>query len=124
MIIDADVIAGSGRGKEVGFPTLNLNVSQLPKETEPGVYACFARLGEHGLRLPAVVHIGPRPTFGDSFSCEVHVLNHMISIAPRSVHVELVEKLRGVQQFSSKEELQKQIRADIEQARGMLCVSC
>ena len=72
MNFTSAVITGTGKGKEIGFPTLNLEMSSVP-ELEEGVYACFARLGEHGIRVPAVMHYGSRPTLGAIPSCEVRV---------------------------------------------------
>ncbi|MCA9370808.1 MAG: riboflavin kinase, partial [Candidatus Peregrinibacteria bacterium] len=100
MHFTAPVITGSGRGKKLGIPTLNLDTAHVPDTLEEGVYACFARLGENGTRVPAVMHRGTRPTFGDTPSCEVHVLNHIVAIAPRSLVVDVVEKIRDVQKFA------------------------
>lgn len=125
MKFNADVISGSGRGgPELGTPTLNLNIEQVPTEMEEGVYACFARMGEHGMRLPATLHYGPRPTFDDVPSCEVHVIDHMIGIPPRTVTADVVKRLRDVRKFDSGEELRAQIEKDSQETRDILCVSC
>ena len=123
MQFTASVITGTGNGRKLGFPTLNLNMEDAPSLPE-GVYVCFARLGENGIRLPAVVHYGKRPTLNAEPSCEVHVLDHMVSIAPHTVTVELVEMLRPVKDFGSVEKLQAQLHADCAQARSLLCVAC
>ncbi|MBT4119294.1 MAG: hypothetical protein HOG89_04665 [Candidatus Peribacter sp.] len=123
MNFTSAVITGTGKGKEIGFPTLNLEMSSVP-ELEEGVYACFARLGEHGIRVPAVMHYGSRPTLGAIPSCEVHVLDQIVAIAPHSVTVEVAEKLRAISDFGSVEKLSQQLHRDCEAARAMLCLSC
>lgn len=124
MQFTADVITGSGNGKKLGFPTVNLNTSSVPEDLCEGVYACFARLGNYGLRLPAAMHYGARPTLGDTRSCEVHVIDHAVEFPPRTVTVDVVEKLRDVQNFGSKEALIAQLKQDIAHARTVLCVPC
>lgn len=120
MKFTATVTTGSGRGKDLMCPTLNLNIDEVPASLEEGVYACFARMGTHGVRLAATMHCGPRPTFGDTPSCEVHVLDHVISIPPRTVTVDIVEKLRDIQQFPSADDLKQQMQQDNETARTLL----
>lgn len=123
MNFTATVITGLGKGKDLDCPTLNLEMSEVP-QLEPGVYACFARMGQGGIRLPAVMHYGSRPTLDASDSCEVHILDHRIDLPPHSVTVEPVEKLREVQNFGSAEKLARQLQQDREQARAMLFVPC
>ncbi len=123
MNFTAPVITGTGKGKDLGFPTLNLEMNKLPN-IEEGVYACFARLGHGGIRVPAVMHFGSRPTLDSAASCEVHILDHMISLPPQSVSVEVGDKIRDIQDFGSSKKLTEQLHKDIEEARAMLCVSC
>lgn len=117
------VQSGSGIGNTLGFPTLNLDPSSCP-EMEEGVYTVFARLGAHGIRLPAVMHFGARPTLNKSPSCEVHVLDMRIDIPPHSVEVEVIERIRDVQHFGSKQELIHQLHQDISTAKNLLCAAC
>ena len=123
MNFSAPIICGTGKGKLLGFPTLNLAMGEVP-QMEEGVYVCFARLGEHGIRLPAIMHYGARPTLGAPPSCEVHILNHVISIPPQSLTMEIVDKIRDVKNFGRAKKLSQQLLADTNTARGMLCLSC
>lgn len=124
MKFTSDVVTGSGRGKDLKCPTINLNIDSVPASLEQGVYAVFARMGEHGVRLPATMHYGARPTFGDTPSCEVHVIGQIVAIPPRTVTVDVAEKLRDICKFDSAEDLQKQLADDVKNARDILCVSC
>lgn len=66
------------------------------------------------------MHYGPRPVFNDDVSWEVHVLDRTIETPPETVTVTILERLREVRDFPSKEELMAQIGTDIEQVRAIL----
>lgn len=111
----ATIIPGHGRGKPLGFPTLNL-IPLNSLEMEPGVYA--VKVKWDGLFHPAVMHVGPRPTFeGAEPSVEVHVLDFDLKESPPDIMVQVIEFLRSVQKFDSPDALVHQIQADIRAAR-------
>lgn len=116
----AAVVTGAGRGRRIGTPTLNLELASVPAELEAGVYACRASLDGDGTPLPAVMHLGPRPVFHDSRSCEVHLLDDVPPEETANVAVSDLAYLRPVQDFPSKEELLAQIGRDIAAARAIL----
>ena len=68
----------------------------------------------------AVLHYGPRPVFDDDVACEVHVLDQNLKQTPESVNVEVIQKLRNVQDFDSEDDLKAKIAEDIAQARDIL----
>lgn len=126
------VILGSGRGKQLGFPTANLDLHSevMPPE---GVYTVWVRildcqlvetkegrahLEEHGPsgRLKALLNYGRRPTFGKASKpiTEVHILNFFEDLTNRTVEVTIGERLRPEKAFSSQEALRDQIKQDIE----------
>lgn len=115
----AACVRGSGRGASVGFPTVNLRTDALPVELIDGVYACKVTLDDSPT-LNAIMHKGPRPSFGDTPSCEVHVLDAEISNEPVSCDVRVIGRIRSVQTFASADDLAKQIVRDIATARAML----
>lgn len=112
------VISGSSRGRTLGVPTLNLDLGDVPKELAEGIFACRAIVD--GKTYPASMHNGPRPTFGDIPSCEVHLIDQTISLPPVSIDVEVVKFLREVSLFPSAEALSAQMREDIRNARDIL----
>ena len=120
----AAVVPGSKRGRHLGTPTLNLDLHDVPKQMDEGVYACWVQTMDNdaGKQLPlaAALHYGPRPVFNDTRSCEVHVLDAIIDVPPASVEVIIAQRLRDVQDFESAEALQHQIADDITQARAIL----
>jgi FAD synthase len=66
------------------------------------------------------MHYGPRPVFEDTVACEVHVLDHVIEEPPEEVTVQIVERLREVRDFPSREALMKQIKEDVRLVRKIL----
>ena len=114
------VIAGEGRGKLLGFPTLNLELGSRRKLLPPhGVYAVRVdgRAGVFG----GMMNLGSRPTFGDdSESLEVHVFNAKGDWYGQSVRVEFVSRLRDTMKFAGPAELISQLQTDAKNARAAL----
>ena len=117
--IDGTVVAGDGRGRQIGFPTANLDTANqlLPKR---GVYATIARVD--GTDWPSVTNIGRHPTFGesDALLVETHLLDGGRDLYGKRVRLSFVERLRDEQAFSSTEALQARISADCQRARALL----
>lgn len=113
-----NVVHGDGRGKEIGFPTANI---ETQNQTCPpnGVYAIRAKLGEKW--LDGVLNIGVRPTFnGTNVQVESHFFDFDEMIYGKSVEVFLVEKIRSERKFPNLEMLVQQIRRDITDAAKIL----
>jgi riboflavin kinase/FMN adenylyltransferase len=111
---------GEQRGRELGFPTANLNSHDeaLPPD---GVYV--VRVNMQGERLGGLVNIGVRPTFADAKPgriLEVHILDLSRELYGQSIEVIFLSKLRDEQKFASTEALQAQIGADVRAARRIL----
>lgn len=114
----AHVISGSGRGKVIGTPTINLDLSDIPADLGEGIYACFAKIS--GEWLQAAVHYGPRPVFKDSKTFEVYLLDTTDPDVSDELEVAVIGRLRGVLDFPSTDALLAQIGQDVEQSRAML----
>lgn len=118
MRFRAQTIPGKGRGRELGFPTLNL---RIPPDLAlaHGIYACWVRVGE--ATYPGALHYGPVPAFGeDAPSLEVHLLDATLEVRPPEVEVEVVRWLRPVRSFESPGVLAAQMAEDVDQARRVL----
>lgn len=118
LTFTSPIIPGRGRGSKEAVPTLNLDPSHVPTELEHGIYACHTIIEGH--QHDAVMHYGLRPTFHDTESCEVHLLDGAPENAPEKVEVIVAGFLRDVQQFDSPQALKAQIEQDINAARAML----
>lgn len=115
------VVPGDGRGRAIGIHTANVEPPALKVLPANGVYATWSFVG--GEKHPAVTNIGLRPTFtgGEALPrIEAHLLGYSGNLYGKMLKLEFVERLRGEQKFPSVEALVAQIRADIEQARGIL----
>ena len=116
------VVRGRGLGRELGWPTANLQVDGRKALPGLGVYAAWAQLDGVGDMLPAVMNLGPQPTVDPTSpsAVEVHLLDRSLELEGRSLTVEPVKRLRGQQKFSGLEELSAQIGRDADQARQLL----
>ncbi len=116
----APVIRGAGRGRAVGYRTINL-ASPGPRKLLPpdGVYAVRVewRAGAAG----AMMHLGPRPTFHEAErSIEAHLLDHEVDLYGQEVKVSWIERLRDVMAFPSSGALKAQLDRDFAAARRVL----
>lgn len=100
------------------MPTLNVDLRDVPAKLEDGVFAC--RILVDGKEYLGSMHHGPRPTFGDTRSCEVHVIDNVIGQPPATISIEAIAFLRPVATFPSPEALTKQMMEDIAQTRDIL----
>jgi riboflavin kinase / FMN adenylyltransferase len=121
------VVPGVARGRDLGFPTANL---RLTEELVPanGVYAARAAVWEPDeVEDPepdwydAAVYIGTRPTFeaGERL-IEVHLLDTRRELYGRRIRVDFMERVRPEMAFGGPDELVAQIHRDIDRARALL----
>lgn len=120
--VDGTVIHGFGRGKGLGFPTINISHggTMLPA---PGVYAVLVELAPLDNPGPymGVANIGTNPTFGGrSLSLEAHVLDFSRDVYGCSARVSFIHRLRGETRFPDAGALARQIPRDIADARERL----
>lgn len=117
------VVRNDQRGRTIGFPTANLDPATLGGVMVPGdgVYVGLAALPD-GERLPAAVHIGPRPTFNAAASVvETHVIGWGGPPAGGAEYgwtlgVHLLAHLRELVRFDGPSALAAQIGRDRDRA--------
>lgn len=112
-----EVIHGAQRGRCIGFPTANLQVS--PERIIPanGIYATYAILGTE--RHQAVTSIGTRPTFDNGKqSVEAYVMDFDQDIYGCDLVIEFVARLRSEIKFPSVQDLVDQINQDVCDAQA------
>lgn len=117
--ISGRVICGDQRGRRLGFPTANVD---LQKRRSPvhGVFAVRVRLAQ-GALYDAVANVGMRPTVaGTRLLLEVHLLDFDEEIYGQRIEVEFLQRIRDEMKFASVEELQNQIRQDVDAAQSCL----
>ncbi len=115
----ARVVKGAGVGRQLGFPTANLDVTGLL--TPPGaVYAARAEIG--GQTYRAAVNIGRRPTVeaaAANLQVEAHLLDFEADLVDRDLEITFIQKLRDEQKFPSLAALRGQIARDVAQVRQL-----
>jgi riboflavin kinase/FMN adenylyltransferase len=117
------VVRGKGLGRDLGWPTANLEVDGrkfLPRE---GVYAARAWIdGPQGKPMAAVMNLGPQPSIGPvtTSAVEVHLLNRRIDLYGTQLTIEPVALLRDQRKFDGLVELTAQIALDAQQAADLL----
>lgn len=117
--ISGRVLHGRKVGRQLGFPTANLELRRLNSPLS-GVFAARVVRAD-GRRQDAVANIGSKPTIGQfQPNLEVHILEGCEDLYGERIQVEFVAKLREERRFESLEVLQQQIANDIELAKRAL----
>ena len=113
------VYEGHKRGKDLGFPTANIDFAKERAIPPDGVYVTRAFL--ESKQYLSVTNIGDNPTFGDEERCiEVHILDFTEDIYGAELKVEFVQRLREEIKFESVESLVSQMHVDVNNARAIL----
>jgi riboflavin kinase / FMN adenylyltransferase len=114
------VVHGEHRGRELGFPTANIQPDDPDKILPaPGIYAVYGRF--RGQRVPGLLHLGPRPTFpGYPPSVEVYLFDWSGELYGERMEVELRHRLRDVLPFEGVDALVEQMRRDEARGRALL----
>ncbi len=105
------VVHGEQRGRELGFPTANLDFSQPVALPPDGIYAARASWGGELVLEPrddadAVISLGTQPTFGGRVRLlEVHLLDRDEDLYGQRMRVEFCEWIRGQRRYDSVDEL-------------------
>jgi len=112
------VIRGDRLGRQLGFPTANLDPAGLALPPR-GVYAVHALAG--GRTYRAVLNIGTRPTLAQperQLRLEAHLLDFQGDLYSRELEITFIEKLRDERRFPSLADLRRQIAKDILAAQS------
>jgi len=117
--LDGVVVHGDHRGRELGYPTANLQWLGNPAIPADGVYATF--LSVTGEFLPAATSVGTNPQFdGRERRVETYVLDRDdLDLYGQEVTVEFVEFLRPQETFASLPDFIEQMGRDVSRARAL-----
>lgn len=109
------IVKGSGRGKNIGFPTANLGLSFpyiLPKN---GVYITFIYID--GNRYRSLTNIGNNPTFNNKeITIETYIFDFIDDLYGKDVKLEFFKRLRDEIKFDNVESLHNQLEKDMDDA--------
>ncbi len=105
--ITGKVIRGKDKGKQLGFPTVNL---RLEKKLASGVYSGIVKLKDK--RFQAGIFVNRN---GDML--EAHLLGWRGDLYGQEIAVAIGKKIREIMEFKSDEDASKQIKKDMEKIK-------
>lgn len=122
------VVAGDGRGRQLGIPTANVQTAPEKLLPADGVYATLAQVQSPGgvETYASVTNLGMRPTVGGhERRLETHLLDFPApgrsnDLYGQTLTLVLIARLRGEQRFPNLDALVSQIHTDIAEARAIL----
>ncbi|WP_214322287.1 bifunctional riboflavin kinase/FAD synthetase [Nonomuraea sediminis] len=127
--VEGVVVRGYQRGRQLGFPTANVETPPHTAIPEDGVYAGWLECvpvanlpaAYPGQRWPAAISVGTNPTFeGVPRTVEAYALDRDdLELYGVHVAVDFAARLRGNTRFDSIEALIDQIHADVAETRRL-----
>jgi riboflavin kinase/FMN adenylyltransferase len=118
--LEGVVVKGEGRGKKIGFPTANIQVSLDLIVPDKGVYV--TRTIYQGMTYQSVTNIGNNPTFknSDQIHIETNIFDFDADIYGETLNIEFISKVRDEKKFPTVNELIEQIKQDVQFSRDFL----
>lgn len=116
------VVRGDQRGRLLGFPTANVEVTNQICVPADGVYAGWYERPD-GVTHPCAINLGRRPTFyehADHSLLEAHVLDFEGDLYGEPARVRFAGFLRSERKFDGIDALVAQLKQDVEHARAVL----
>ncbi|RNC28072.1 MAG: Riboflavin biosynthesis protein RibF [Candidatus Dichloromethanomonas elyunquensis] len=118
--ITGKVVHGDGRGRNLGYPTANVQADEdllIPKN---GVYAVTSEID--GIIYGGMMNIGVRPTFTDEKekTIEIYFLDYHGDLYGKELDISIEARLRPERKFNGKEEIIRQLNKDKEEAVRVL----
>lgn len=118
--LEGVVVKGEGRGKKIGFPTANIQVSQDLLVPHKGVYV--TRTIYNGMTFKSVTNIGNNPTFkdGNQIHIETNLFDFDTDIYGEMLDIQFLHKIRDEKKFPTVNDLISQIKSDVDFAKEFL----
>ena len=120
IVLEGVVVTGDRRGRELGFPTANVEVPSTAVLPADGVYAGWLER-PNGARHVATVSVGLRPTYyadGARRLVEAYLLDFESDLYGEHVRVGVGMRVRGQTRFDTSEQLIEQMHQDVEAVRA------
>jgi riboflavin kinase/FMN adenylyltransferase len=123
--VDGVVVRGHRRGRELGYPTANVETPPFTAIPADGVYAghLVTRDGDGASRdrYPAAISVGTNPTFqGSRRTVEAYVLDYEGDLYGEHVGVEFAARLRPMAAFADVDALLEAMAKDVADTRSAL----
>jgi riboflavin kinase/FMN adenylyltransferase len=122
--VDGVVVRGDRRGRDLGYPTANVESPPYTAIPADGVYAGSLVLRDHTgasrSSHPAAISVGSNPTFaGSRRTVEAYLLDFEGDLYGEHVGVEFLVRLRPMATFAGVPELVEAMARDVEQTRAV-----
>jgi riboflavin kinase / FMN adenylyltransferase len=124
--VDGVIVRGAQRGRNMGYPTANVESPPFTAIPADGVYAGHLvtrdpRSGASRDRFPAAISVGSNPTFqGSRRTVEAFVLDYDGDLYGEHVGVEFAQRLRPMAAFPDVEALLTAMAKDVTDTREIL----
>jgi riboflavin kinase / FMN adenylyltransferase len=124
--VDGVVVRGDRRGRDLGYPTANVECPPFTAIPADGVYAGHLvtrdpRSGASEERFPAAISVGTNPTFqGSRRTVEAFVLDYDGDLYGEHVGVEFAQRLRAMAAFPDVAALVTAMDKDVSDTRKVL----
>lgn len=109
---------GAGEGRAQGYPTANLKLAPEAARPVPGIYACWVVRGQ--ARHPGALVVGVQAEGSGVPRVEVHLIGFSGDLYGEELMVEVLEKIREVEQFADEAALRQRIAQDIAAISALL----
>lgn len=117
-LLEGKVRSGAGRGRQLGFPTANLDVPARMLLPGRGVYAGKAHV--EGRTFLAAVNVGSNPTFSEEpVHLEAYLLDFRGDLLGQTMGIEFWERLRDEERFPTPAELVGRMHVDVSRTREL-----
>ena len=115
--INGDVQRGRQLGKELGFPTCNIDINNYIL-AKPGVYSIKVTIDESKKILNGIAYLGYRPTFdGKKLILEVNLFGFNGNLYNKTLNVYFFNFIRRDKKFKNKISLIVQMKKDLTKAK-------
>ena len=115
--IEGVVKKGRSMGKKIGFPTCNIDIKNYVI-AKPGVYAVKVNIQNNNKILKGIANLGYRPTFNQKkILLEVNIFNFSGNLYNKKLTVEFIKFIRSEKKFKRIDQLKKQIKLDLKNAK-------
>ncbi len=108
-------IKGAGRGRKIGFPTINLSIDES-LDIDDGIYAAWVTIADR--TYMGALHFGPVPTFHENKkTLEVYLLDtkdSILELIDGEIEIDFVKKIREIENFQNISDLSNKIAEDVK----------
>lgn len=109
--IEGEVIYSKQLGRQIGFPTANIEYNENTLIPKRGIYATKVYVGKEVYF--GATNVGYNPTVeGKQLSIETNILEFNRDIYGQVIKIEFLERIRDEKKFSSLDELKEQLKKD------------